>query len=750
MRPAWQTTKVTRSAAGDLAPRWRVWILLAGFWCAAPSASAWTPGTAQPNATGGFTVDTSDRRDVLAFYHTIYQASEGYAARMGWTGSVATGVAGATSEIFKDDVLRRVNFYRAMAGIHAEVTFSAVKSAKCQQAALMMAANNSLSHNPPVTWRHYTADGAEAAAKANLSRGTFGPGAVDNQIRDDGDNNRPVGHRRWLLNGRAREMATGDVPATTGYLSANAVWVIGDYNPAPPPRFIAWPNEGYVPDHLVPARWSLGYSGADFTAATVTMTRGGAPLAAQVVSRAPGAAENTIVWEPAGLPAAPVEDDTTYTATVTGIMINGAPVTRSYSVTLVNPAELGEAVAIAGPGTAAVTGAAYTFTQVAQVDRYELRVSRGAVVNWTEGAEESTAAAVVDGTSPSYALRQGNVKRSGARAFHLTFPTVSESEQWFLLDRVLVPGVACEVRFHDLFRFATTTSRLSVEVSTDGGSSWAEVWGRSGNGSTSSSGWDADFNARAVSLAAYAGQQVRLRFVFRATGLRFVGTDTNNGVFVDDISVGGAVELVNTTTTALDSAAQGFALGETTAGAPLAAGGTYYLRVRPQVGTRWFGDGPLKVVTVAAGPGPDPAPTPEPSPTPTPAPSPTPTPTPTPAPTPAPPTTPEGITSVKLLPPGRTVKAGKAAKLMVMVGNNSTQTQIVTVTFSSSNSEVAAPAPLNVTVRGKKSTKQKKDRTGRSKFTVPIPASATGSTVITASVGGLSSTSTLTIKAGKK
>lgn len=594
-------TLLLLSAVAEGLCRRKVW-LAAVWWILWPlPVAAWMPGPANPAATGGFSVDHMDRRDVLSFYHTIYHASEEYAGRMKWSGSVAAGASGTTSEVFKNDVLRRVNFYRALVGVRADVVFDAVKSAKCQQAALMMSANNALSHTPPPMWRHFTVDGAEAAAKSNLSLGTYGPGAVDGQIRDDGGNNQAVGHRRWLLHARAREMATGDVPDVPGARAANALWVIGDFHPPASPRFIAWPNEGYVPDHLVPARWSLGHAGADFAAASVTMVRAGASVPLTVVSRvAANMAENTIVWEPVGLPPAPVPADTAYTVTVTGVVINGVPVTRTYDVTLFNPADLGEAMVIAGPATASVTGASYTFTPVRQAEGYELRVSRGVAAGWTEGAEEGVAA-VVDGTSTSYALRQSEVKRSGARAFHLTFPTVSDSLQWFALDRVLVPGATAEVRFHDLFRYVTTGSRLSVEVSTDGGLNWYEVWGRSGNGSNSSAGWDASFNSRVVSLSAYAGRPVQLRFAYRSVGARFAGTGSSHGVFVDDISLGGAVELDNTATTSLGSPARGFSLGAATAGAPLTSGVTYYLRVRPRVGTRWFSDS-LKMVKVVAGP----------------------------------------------------------------------------------------------------------------------------------------------------
>lgn len=110
---------------------------------------AWTPGTGSPSAVSGFAVDTANRRDVLAYFNTVHAASEGYAARIGWTGSTSGGVAGTTGAAFKDDVRRRINFYRALAGLPGDITFDAVKSGKDQEAALMFSANNAISHTPP-------------------------------------------------------------------------------------------------------------------------------------------------------------------------------------------------------------------------------------------------------------------------------------------------------------------------------------------------------------------------------------------------------------------------------------------------------------------------------------------------------------------------------------------------------------------------------------------------------------------------
>ena len=86
-------------------------------------AFAWEPSGVTSVPTRGFTVDTDNRNDVVSFYHAIYMASEGYQNRIAWTGnhgSDATGAEGTVSPAFVDDVERRINYFRAMAGVKAE------------------------------------------------------------------------------------------------------------------------------------------------------------------------------------------------------------------------------------------------------------------------------------------------------------------------------------------------------------------------------------------------------------------------------------------------------------------------------------------------------------------------------------------------------------------------------------------------------------------------------------------------------
>lgn len=555
--------------------------------------AAWTPGTGSPTAAAGFVVDPSNRREVLAFFHTVHAASENYVAKMAWTGSVAGGSTGTTSAAFKEDVRRRINFYRALAGLPADITFDATQSAKEQEAALMFARNGALSHVPPTNWILYSANAAAAAGSSNIALGNYGPAAVDAYIRDDGSNNQIVGHRRWLQYSRASVMATGDVPFEGSYNCANAIWVTGGWRAAPAPQFVAWPNRGHVPIRLVPARWSLSYPGANFANANVAMTQGGVNVPLTVVSRTDnGAGDNTLVWTPVGLPNW-ISGDTPYHVAVTGMSGSGVPTSHSYVVTLFDPYVLGDSVTLSGSDSPAATGSTYHFNPIAQADAYELSVTTARAADWSEGAEDPSQQ-IAGATTGSYPLRQSEVVRSGGKAFHFAFADFNN--QSFAIIRDFTPTAASKLQFHERCRFATTNSTLHAEISNNGGGSWTSIWQRGGVGLASNL-WDSSFIGRSVSLTGYAGQILRLRFVLRSNGGGVVlSTSANDGFFIDDISVTSATETAGGATTQLAGSATAFTLNTATAGAPLAVGSIYSLRIRPNVGTRWFGFGTAMTV----------------------------------------------------------------------------------------------------------------------------------------------------------
>ncbi len=141
---------------------------------------------AEPPASG-FSIDAGDRFLARWFYNIVYRSSQDTEAE--WTGDVDACIPGETSQAFKEAVIRRVNYYRAMAGVPAEVTLNAGYSARAQEAALMMSAEGALSHTPDAGWACYSGDGDAAAGKSNLSLGRSGWDAVSGQMRDNGDNN---------------------------------------------------------------------------------------------------------------------------------------------------------------------------------------------------------------------------------------------------------------------------------------------------------------------------------------------------------------------------------------------------------------------------------------------------------------------------------------------------------------------------------------------------------------------------------
>lgn len=289
-------------------------------------------------------VDLASRQESLDFFQAVYRASEG--ATMEWTGDHAACNPGQVSPYYREAILRRINYFRAMAGVPADVVFTDEYNAAAQEAALMMSVNNKLSHGPEPDWTCYTENGATAAGRSNLFLSTYLANPVDGYIKDPGGGNYFVGHRRWILHPQTLEMGTGDVPTVNGFPAANALWVIDSntFADRPPTRdgFVAWPPPGYVPYQVVFARWSFSYPNADFSAANVAMQRNGESISVSLDGPAEeGFGENTLVWIPMGLndgydwekPAA----DTAYSVTISNVLIDGAARNFSYTVTIFDP-----------------------------------------------------------------------------------------------------------------------------------------------------------------------------------------------------------------------------------------------------------------------------------------------------------------------------------------------------------------------------------------------------------------------------
>ncbi|HAV63180.1 MAG TPA: hypothetical protein DCY13_12540 [Verrucomicrobiales bacterium] len=285
-------------------------------------------------------IDTGSRTEVVAAFHASYLPSEGVAT--GWNGNASTCVLGVNSAAHEQATLRRVNYFRAMAGLPGVVGLDEIRSDKCVKAAMMMSAQGQLSHAPGISWACYSADGAEAAGKSNIALGAEGPSAVDLYMDDHGPGNHFVGHRRWILYPPQQVMGTGSVPTHSGKAAANALWVLANFGPRPSgPEFIAWPPPGYFPHQLLPklsTRWSFSLPNADFGPATVSVSRNGQALTTAVQSRSDaGFGDNTFVWTVAGVPSLAPAADTDYVVSITHVSVGGQTRSFTYTVTVIDP-----------------------------------------------------------------------------------------------------------------------------------------------------------------------------------------------------------------------------------------------------------------------------------------------------------------------------------------------------------------------------------------------------------------------------
>ncbi len=291
----------------------------------------------------GLSVNIQNRQDSLDFFLEQYLTSEGVA--INWTGNFGSCDPGTTDQNFRLAVLRRINYFRAMAGVPADITFSDEDNREAQAAALMMSVNRQLSHNPPTSWICYSTDGAKGAGSSDLFLGLNSWNAITGYIQDPGEGNYALGHRRWILYPQTQVMGTGDIPDTQGYSSSNALIIFDTHmwGPRPPTReeFVSWPPPGYVPYQVVFPKWSFSFANADFSGASVTMESNGSNLSVDQANVVNGYGENTLVWIPMGLSEwdnwpLPVLD-TTYTVAIHNVVVNKQSRDFTYNVIVFNP-----------------------------------------------------------------------------------------------------------------------------------------------------------------------------------------------------------------------------------------------------------------------------------------------------------------------------------------------------------------------------------------------------------------------------
>jgi uncharacterized protein YkwD len=340
---AFATPRTALRRAVRTAPVWALALLAASMPAAAQPGPA--PQRFEAQRTRGWSHEfvpkaAKTRDQVVSLYHATYVP--GSTAALAWTGSVGACNPGSTNVEHQQAVITRINYFRALVDLPPVTLLTGVERDQVQAAALMMAANNQLSHQPPTTWLCYTAAGAAGAMNANIYLGRNGVLAVDGYIDDPGTGNEAAGHRRWLLFPPRAAMTTGDLPGSnTPPRPTNAIYVFGPRTTRPAtPNGTAWPPAGFVPYQNLPAvsnRWSFSFPDANFSGATVTMSGPGGAIATVLEPLATGYGDNTIVFRPTGVSYAQPASDTTYMVTINGITGTGAPSAVQYTVTVIDP-----------------------------------------------------------------------------------------------------------------------------------------------------------------------------------------------------------------------------------------------------------------------------------------------------------------------------------------------------------------------------------------------------------------------------
>jgi len=195
---------------------------------AGTTGTAGTTGVAGTTGAGG-----GSASDVC----TRWKADRADMSEGTWTGNVASCAPGDMGATAHANALRLVNLYRWLAALPPVVT-DPTHDAQDQACALMMRANNMISHMPPTTWTCYTQDGATGASNSNVSSGPA-VSSVDLYMIDPG-NATTIGHRRWLLSNSLGPIGIG------GTDKSSCLWTLSGTGKAGK-QWMAWPAAGVIP-----------------------------------------------------------------------------------------------------------------------------------------------------------------------------------------------------------------------------------------------------------------------------------------------------------------------------------------------------------------------------------------------------------------------------------------------------------------------------------------------------------------------
>lgn len=280
-------------------------------------------------AVAALPAQAADRATAEAIYA---QYTADAAVPAGWTGSTDSCTVGEESAESLAATLRTVNGVRALMDL-SPVTLDPDLNRQALAAALMMRANDRLSHFPSSEWRCYSEAGYSGASNSNLYLGRSGAAAIVGYMKDEDVYS--LGHRRWISEPGQVTMGTG----STG--TSNALWVLKWPLPSST-RATAWPPPGWIHGAWVPTRWSYTVRrpmcGCTVEDISVSVVRDGAPVAVGQVDLlgALYGTGTTVAWQ---MPpdALRLGGDAAFSIRIDGIRADGAPLPVEYAVNVIAP-----------------------------------------------------------------------------------------------------------------------------------------------------------------------------------------------------------------------------------------------------------------------------------------------------------------------------------------------------------------------------------------------------------------------------
>lgn len=193
---------------------------------------------------------------------------------------------------------------------------------------------------------------------------------------------------------------------------------------------------------------------------------------------------------------------------------------------------------VSGPtGLKTGTNATYTFPKLPGATAHDWAWSRETAA-MPDAAEDLSRVSVDSGGG--YSMLATAVKFAGSRAYRFAHPVLNRSET-LTYKSEFVPGPKAVVSFRSRLSWASKNQHAKLQVSTDGGATWVDVFSQSG------SDWVGEevFQKRQASLAGFSGKPIRLRLNYTMDTGFSAFTDTANGTgwYVDDVAFTDIVEL---------------------------------------------------------------------------------------------------------------------------------------------------------------------------------------------------------------